>query len=60
MTGPGRMRFELAVAHGDDAAAEAGRLVALGATGVRPGRGDGALAVLADPDGREFSLLPGP
>jgi hypothetical protein len=59
VTGPGRLRFELAAADGACAAAEAARLVTLGASLVRPDPGDGGPAVLADPDGRTFALLPG-
>lgn len=50
---PGRQRFELAPADGDQRAA-ADELVSLGAT--RLGARDDGAAVLADPDGGEFYL----
>lgn len=52
----GRDRLRLEVASVNDLAAETERLIALGATPVALDR-DGA-AVLADPDGNEFTVLP--
>ena len=59
----GRLRFDLAPAPGEEARAEAGRLVSLGATRISGGPADAGLGdsgpvILADPDGRAFCLLP--
>jgi catechol 2,3-dioxygenase-like lactoylglutathione lyase family enzyme len=55
----GRNRWSLAVAPLDRAEhdAEVGRLVALGATRLDTGDGDGDPIVLADPDGNEFCVV---
>jgi len=52
-----RLRFVLAPPGPDDQQAEAGRLVALGATRLGYGEADASVMVMADPDGREFYLL---
>lgn len=54
-TGKNRLRFDLAPAVDGDQQAEVDRLVSLGAT--RIGRGEAGRVEMADPDGREFSVL---
>jgi catechol 2,3-dioxygenase-like lactoylglutathione lyase family enzyme len=56
--GRNRVRFELALPAGGDQRAETERLLALGATRIGTGRGAAGEAMLADPDGNEFCLLP--
>jgi catechol 2,3-dioxygenase-like lactoylglutathione lyase family enzyme len=58
-TGRTRLHLDLAVPAGGDTAAEAARLVSLGAARVPPGAGPapGDWMVMADPDGNEFRLL---
>ena len=50
----GRNRFHLAVAPEGDRRREIDRLLGLGATTIDAG--DGALVLLADPDGNEFRV----
>jgi predicted enzyme related to lactoylglutathione lyase len=59
-TGKNRLHVELTPAHGDQDA-ETARLLSLGATriGIGIGPADAGRAVLADPDGNEFCVLPG-
>jgi hypothetical protein len=57
-TGKGRIRFDLAPTVDGDQHAEVDRLVSLGATRLDIGRGEVGSAVMADPDGREFRVLP--
>ncbi|MBC3843569.1 VOC family protein [Streptacidiphilus sp. 4-A2] len=52
-----RIHLDLRPYRGDDQAAEADRLRALGATDVDLGQGDVPWTVLADPEGNEFCLL---
>lgn len=52
-----RHRFVLAPPGDGDQQAEAGRLVALGATRLGYSQADASVMVMADPDGREFYLL---
>ena len=52
-----RVHLDLAPYPGDDQAAEAARLRALGATDVDLGQGDVPWTCLADPEGNEFDLL---
>jgi len=52
-----RIHLDLRPYPGDDQAAEAARLRALGATDVDLGQGDVPWTVLADPEGNEFCLL---
>ncbi|WP_435971042.1 VOC family protein [Streptomyces sp. Qhu_M48] len=52
-----RVHLDLRPYPGDDQAAEAARLRALGATDVDLGQGDVPWTVLADPEGNEFCLL---
>jgi predicted enzyme related to lactoylglutathione lyase len=54
-TGRNRLHFDLAPADGDQAA-EADRLVALGATRLDIGRGEAGWVAMADPDGNEFCV----
>jgi predicted enzyme related to lactoylglutathione lyase len=56
-TGKLRIHLDLAPYPGDDQAAEATRLRALGATDVDLGQGDVPWTVLADPEGNEFCVL---
>jgi predicted enzyme related to lactoylglutathione lyase len=56
--GKSRLHFDLATAAGGDQPAEVQRLIELGATRVDIGQGPVSWVVLADPDGREFCLLP--
>ena len=57
-TGKDRLHFDLAPgAHGDQQA-EVDRLVSFGATRADGGQGDVRPVVMADPDGREFCVLP--
>jgi catechol 2,3-dioxygenase-like lactoylglutathione lyase family enzyme len=55
-TGKNRLYFDLAPSIHGDHQTEVGRLLALGATQVDVGQGDVGWAVLADPDGNEFSV----
>ncbi|MGW6458317.1 VOC family protein [Streptomyces sp. NPDC055078] len=55
-----RVHLDLLPCRGDDQAAEAARLRALGATDVDLGQGDVPWIVLADPEGNEFCLLARP
>ncbi|MFE5730922.1 VOC family protein [Streptomyces sp. NPDC056528] len=55
-TGTNRLYFELALPAGADRKVELDRLVALGATRVDTGEGDGDRVMLLDPDGNEFSV----
>jgi len=55
-TGKDRLHFDLAA--DGDLNAEVDRLVALGARRVDIGQGDVNWVVMADPDGREFCVLP--
>lgn len=52
-----RIHLDLRPYLGDDHAAEADRLRALGATDVDLGQGDVPWTVLGDPEGNEFCLL---
>ena len=52
--GKDRLHFDLAA--DSDQQSELDRLVSLGATRIDSGRGEAV--VMADPDGREFCLLP--
>jgi hypothetical protein len=52
-----RVHLDLRPYPGDDQAAEAARLRALGATDVDLGQGDVPWTVLADPEGNEFCVL---
>ncbi|MFC0041930.1 VOC family protein [Actinomadura rayongensis] len=52
-----RVHLDLRPYAGDDQAAEAARLRALGATDVDLGQGDVPWTVLADPEGNEFCIL---
>jgi Glyoxalase-like domain len=56
-TGLNRIHFDLRPYAGDDHAAEADKLRALGATDADIGQGDVPWTVLADPEGNEFCLL---
>ncbi|MGW4380782.1 VOC family protein [Kitasatospora sp. NPDC004531] len=56
-TGPDRLHLDLLPYPGDDHAAEAARLRALGATDLDLGQGRVPWTVLADPDGHEFCVL---
>ncbi|KXK60300.1 glyoxalase [Micromonospora rosaria] len=56
-TGWNRVHLDVRPYPGDDHAAEAARLRALGATAVDLGRSDIRWKVLADPEGNEFCLL---
>ena len=58
--GKNRLHLDVAPAAGTDQQAEIDRLLSLGATRVDIGQGDTAWAVLADPDGNEFCVLPSP
>ncbi|MFJ3583040.1 VOC family protein [Streptomyces sp. NPDC090127] len=53
-----RLRFDLAVPTGGDQRTEIDRLLGLGATRVDTAPSGSGRVVLADPDGREFRLLP--
>ena len=55
-TGKDRLHFDLAA--DGDLGAEVDRLVSLGASRVDIGQGDVTWVVMADPDGREFCVLP--
>ncbi|MFF5638531.1 VOC family protein [Streptomyces sp. NPDC012825] len=55
-SGTNRLYFELALPAGADRKTELDRLVALGATRVDTGGGDGDRVTLLDPDGNEFSV----
>jgi predicted enzyme related to lactoylglutathione lyase len=57
-TGKVRMHFDLAPSAGGDQRAEVDRLVSLGATPADIGQGEVSWAVMADPDGHEFCVLP--
>ncbi|SEG81780.1 hypothetical protein SAMN04489712_114141 [Thermomonospora echinospora] len=52
-----RVHLDLRPYPGDDQAAEAARLRALGATDIDVGQGDVPWTVLADPEGNEFCVL---
>ena len=57
-TAKNRIHLDLRPSPGDDQAAEADRLRALGATDVNIGQGDGVSWIcLADPEGNEFDIL---
>ncbi|WP_018548899.1 VOC family protein [Streptomyces sp. LaPpAH-108] len=56
-TVPDRIHLDLLPYPGDDKAAEAARLRALGATDLDVGQGDAPWTCLADPDGHEFCVL---
>jgi catechol 2,3-dioxygenase-like lactoylglutathione lyase family enzyme len=56
-TGWNRVHLDLVPCPGDDQAAEAARLQALGATPADVGQGDVPWIVLADPEGNEFCVL---
>jgi predicted enzyme related to lactoylglutathione lyase len=58
-TGKERLHFDLAPTPGGDQDAEVARLVALGATRVDITRSDSNRVMLADPDDRDFCVLPG-
>lgn len=57
-TGRQRLHFDLAPPADGDLQAEVDRLLSLGATRIDIGQGDVDWAVLADPDGNEFCVLP--
>jgi predicted enzyme related to lactoylglutathione lyase len=57
-TGKNRLHFDLAPPAGGDLRAEVDRLVSLGATRLDIGQGDAGWAVMADPDGNEFCVVP--
>jgi predicted enzyme related to lactoylglutathione lyase len=57
-TGPNRLFFELAASEGDQHA-EIDRLLSLGAARTGGGQGRVGSVRLSDPDGNEFSVLPG-
>ncbi|MFD2083208.1 hypothetical protein SAMN05421678_103189 [Actinopolymorpha cephalotaxi] len=57
-TGKERLHFDLAPPADGDQQAEVDRLVSLGATRIDIGQGDVSWVVMADPDGREFCVLP--
>ncbi|MEU4682541.1 VOC family protein [Streptomyces xinghaiensis] len=59
-TAPDRVHLDLLPYPGDDKAAEAARLRALGATDLDLGRGDVPWTCLADPEGHEFCVLAPP
>ena len=52
-----RVRLGLRPCPGDDQAAEAARLRALGAAGIDAGQGDAPWTCPADPEGNEFDVL---
>ncbi|WP_228980626.1 VOC family protein [Streptomyces sp. DH12] len=54
---PDRVHLDLLPRPGDDSAAEAARLRALGATDLDLGQGDVTWTCLADPEGHEFCVL---
>ncbi|BDH05021.1 VOC family protein [Streptomyces seoulensis] len=56
-TGLNRVHLDIRPYPGDDRAAEADRLRALGATDLDLGQGDVPWTVLADPEGNEFCVL---
>ncbi|MBO2464916.1 VOC family protein [Actinomadura sp. LCR2-06] len=56
-TGLNRVHLDVRPYPGDDHAAEAARLRALGAADIDIGQGDAPWTVLADPEGNEFCLL---
>jgi predicted enzyme related to lactoylglutathione lyase len=57
-TGKYRLHFDLAPLADGDQQDEVDRLVSLGATQVDIGQGEVGWAVMADPDGHEFCVLP--
>ncbi|MFE9660110.1 VOC family protein [Streptomyces sp. NPDC005955] len=57
-TGKSRLHFDLAPPADGDQRAEVERLVSLGAERIDIGQGEVGHVVLADPDGREFCVLP--
>jgi hypothetical protein len=56
-TRKGRVHLDVLPYPGDDQAAEAARLTALGATPADVGQGDVPWIVLADPEGNDFCVL---
>lgn len=56
-TGLNRVHLDIRPYPGDDQAAEADRLRALGATDLDLGQGDVPWTVLTDPEGNEFCVL---
>ncbi|MFJ7998689.1 VOC family protein [Streptomyces sp. NPDC096310] len=59
-TGRSRLRFDLAPPVGGDQRSEIDRLVSLGATRTGTGQDQTGAVTMTDPDGNEFSVLPGP
>jgi predicted enzyme related to lactoylglutathione lyase len=57
-TGNTRLHLDLALPVNGDQQAEVDRLVSLGATRMDIGQGEVRCVVMADPDGREFRVLP--
>jgi hypothetical protein len=57
-TGKSRPHFDLAPPIHGDQEEEVDRLVSLGATRIDIGQGEVSQVVMADPDGREFCVLP--
>ncbi|GAB3156083.1 VOC family protein [Microbispora hainanensis] len=57
-TGKERLHFDLAPPASGDQQAEVDRLISLGATRIDIGQGEVDWAVMADPDGHEFCVLP--
>jgi catechol 2,3-dioxygenase-like lactoylglutathione lyase family enzyme len=57
-TGKSRLRFALAPPGHGDQQEEASRLADLGATRIGTGHGEVSWVAMADPDGREFCVLP--
>jgi predicted enzyme related to lactoylglutathione lyase len=57
-TWKGRLHFELAPPVDGHQQAEVDRFVALGATCIDVGKGEVSRVVMADPDGREFCVVP--
>ena len=55
-TGKNRLHFDLAPPIREEQQAEVDRLVSLGATRIDIGQGEVSRAVMADPDGNEFTL----
>ena len=58
--GKNRLHFDVAPPAHEDQQAEVDRLVSLGATPIDLGHGEVSWAVMADPGGNEFCVLPGP
>ncbi len=59
-TGKDRVHFDLTPAADTDQQAEVDRLVSLGASRADVGQGEVSTVVMADPDGRQFCVVPPP